>query len=70
MKISVNLATRPFVELRPLFARLRLAMGVLALLAIGLGYGLHALNTRARAAQSQMDALKAKTRVRTGAAGE
>ncbi len=62
MKISVNLATRPFVELRPLFARLRLAMGVLALLAIGLGYGLHALNTRARAAQSQMDALKAKTR--------
>jgi type IV pilus assembly protein PilN len=62
MRISVNLATRPFVELRPLFARLRLAMGVLALLAIGLGYGLHALNTRARAAESQMDALKAKTR--------
>ena len=30
MRISVNLATRPFVELRPLFARLRLAMGVLA----------------------------------------
>jgi type IV pilus assembly protein PilN len=62
MKISVNLATRPFVELRPLFARLRLAMGVLALLAIGLGYGLHSLNVRARAAESQMDALKAKTR--------
>ena len=62
MRISVNLATRPFVELRPLFARLRLAMGVLALLAIGLGYGLHSLNVRARAAQSQMDALKAKTR--------
>jgi type IV pilus assembly protein PilN len=61
MRISVNLATRPFVELRPLFARLRLAMGVLALLAIGLGYGLHTLNTRARAAQSQMDDLKAKT---------
>jgi type IV pilus assembly protein PilN len=62
MRISVNLATRPFVELRPLFARLRLAMGLLALLAIGLGYGLHTLNARARAAQSQMDALKAKTR--------
>ena len=62
MRISVNLATRPFVELRPLFARLRLAMGLLALLAIGLGYGLHVLNARARAAQSQMDALKAKTR--------
>jgi type IV pilus assembly protein PilN len=61
MKISVNLATRPFVELRPLFARLRLAMAVLALLAIGLGFGLHALNVRAKAAQAQMDALKEKT---------
>ena len=35
MRISVNLATRPFVELRPLFAKLRLAMGLLALLAVG-----------------------------------
>ncbi len=61
MRISVNLATRPFVELRPLFARLRLAMGALALLAIGLGFALHALNVKAKAAQTQMDALKAKT---------
>jgi type IV pilus assembly protein PilN len=61
MKISVNLATRPFVELRPLFARLRLAMGLLALLAVGLGFGLHVLNGQARAAQARMDALKAKT---------
>ncbi len=61
MRISVNLATRPFVELRPLFARLRLAMGVLALLAIGLGFGLHSLNVRARAAHTQMDGLEAKT---------
>ena len=34
MRISINLATRPFVELRPLFARLRLAMAGLALLAV------------------------------------
>jgi type IV pilus assembly protein PilN len=61
MRISVNLATRPFVELRPLIARLRLAMGLLALLAIGLGFGLHALNARARTARAQMDGLKAKT---------
>jgi type IV pilus assembly protein PilN len=61
MKISVNLATRPFVELRPLFARLRLAMGLLAVLAIGLGFGLHSLNQRAKAAQAKMDALKVKT---------
>jgi type IV pilus assembly protein PilN len=61
MKISVNLATRPFVELRPLFARLRLAMGVLAVLAIGLGFGLHSLNQKAKAAQAKMDTLKSQT---------
>jgi type IV pilus assembly protein PilN len=61
MRISVNLATRPFVELRPLFARLRLAMGVLAILAIGFGFWLHALNAKASVARSQMEALKAKT---------
>jgi len=61
MRISVNLATRPFIEMRPLFARLRLAMLALALLAVVLGFALHALNAKARAAQAQMDALKAKT---------
>ena len=61
MKISVNLATRPFVELRPLFARLRLAMASLAFVAIALGFALHALNGKARAAQAQMDALKQRT---------
>jgi type IV pilus assembly protein PilN len=61
MKISVNLATRPFVELRPLFARLRLAMAMLAVLAVGLGVWLHGLNARASVAQARMDALKAKT---------
>jgi type IV pilus assembly protein PilN len=61
MRISVNLANRPFVELRPLFARLRLAMVVLALLAVGLWYGLRSLEAKAKVAQSQMDALKVKT---------
>jgi type IV pilus assembly protein PilN len=61
MRISVNLATRPFVELRPLFARLRLAAVGLVLLAVGLGFGLHSLNAKAAKAQAQMDALKAKT---------
>ena len=61
MRISVNLANRPFVELRPLFARLRLAMGVLAVLAVGLGFALHSLEAKARVAQAQMDALKSKT---------
>ena len=61
MRISVNLASRPFVELRPLFARLRLAMGLLAVLAIGLWFGLHSLTAKARVAQARMDDLKAKT---------
>ena len=61
MRISVNLATRPFIELRPLFARLRLAAVALVLLAVGLGFGLHSLNAKAAKAQAQMDALKAKT---------
>jgi type IV pilus assembly protein PilN len=62
MRISVNLANRPFVELRPLFARLRLAMGLLALLAVGLGFALHSLNAKAAVARARMDALKAETR--------
>jgi type IV pilus assembly protein PilN len=61
MRISVNLANRPFVELRPLFARLRLAMGVLAVLAVGLGFALHSLNAKASVARARMDALKAET---------
>ncbi|HMH13204.1 MAG TPA: hypothetical protein VK578_08865 [Edaphobacter sp.] len=61
MRISVNLATRPFIELRPLFARLRLAAVALVLLAVGLGFGLHSLNAKAAKAQAQMDALKVKT---------
>jgi type IV pilus assembly protein PilN len=61
MRISVNLANRPFVELRPLFARLRLAMGVLTLSAVGLFFWLHSLNAKASVAQAKMDALKAKT---------
>jgi type IV pilus assembly protein PilN len=60
MRISINLASRPFAELGPLFARLRLAMAGLALLAIGLGVGLHFLSLRAAAAETQMDALKAQ----------
>lgn len=61
MRISVNLATRPFVELRPLFARLRLSMVALAMLAICLGVELHHLNATTRADAEQMRELKAQT---------
>ena len=63
MRISINLATRPFVELRPLFARLRLAMAALALMAVGLGIGLHMMSKSARVAEAQMHDLKVQTSV-------
>lgn len=61
MRISVNLATRPFVEIRPLLARLRIAMAGLLVLAVGLAFGLNGLNERAKIATAEMDSLKART---------
>jgi type IV pilus assembly protein PilN len=61
MRISINLATRPFVELRPLFARLRVAMAGLAVLAVVLGFTLHHFSAKAQAEQRKMDVLKAQT---------
>lgn len=56
MRISVNLASRPFVEIRPLLARLRLAMAALAVLALALGVWLHTLGARAEVARAQLEA--------------
>jgi len=61
MRIAINLATHPFVELRPLFARLRLTMTALAVTAIALGIAMHFLNTNVHAALEQMDSLKQQT---------
>lgn len=61
MKISVNLATRPFVELRPFFLRLRLLMGLLALFAVGLAVAGHAMREKLDRAQARMDALRNRT---------
>jgi type IV pilus assembly protein PilN len=38
MRITLNLATRPFADLGPAIKRLRIAMAVLAVVAIGLGW--------------------------------
>jgi type IV pilus assembly protein PilN len=51
MQIRLNLATRPFADLGPAIKRLRIGMGVLALLAIGLGIGMHLLHQRAENAR-------------------
>jgi type IV pilus assembly protein PilN len=61
VKISVNLATRPFVELRTFFLRLRVLMGALALAAIALLLTAHLLQQRLDSAQQEMDRLKART---------
>jgi type IV pilus assembly protein PilN len=61
MLVSINLASRPFVELRPLLAKLRLTMIALALLASGLIISLRVVRDRADAATAQMDGLKSQT---------
>src|SRR5580658_10507797 len=53
MRITLNLATRPFADLGPAIKRLRIGMGVLALVAIGLGLGLHAIHRKAEAARAR-----------------
>ena len=53
MRITLNLATRPFADLGPAIKRLRIAMAVLGVLAIGLGVGLHAIHRKAEAARAR-----------------
>src|SRR3954452_3522142 len=57
MKITVNLATRPFADLGPTLKRLRIAMVVFAVVCIGLGVGLHLLHAKAQVARSRIQAL-------------
>lgn len=58
MRISLNLATRPFLELRPFFLRLRLLMAGLVLLGVALAVGAHLLSARAEVQQIELDRLR------------
>lgn len=60
MRITVNLATRPFVELRPFFLRLRIFMAVLAVVGIGALIATHLLQKKLDAAKAQIDQVHAK----------
>jgi len=60
MKITVNLATRPFIELRPIFLRLRIFMGVLAAVAIGALIASHVMQKKLDVAKAQIDAVHAQ----------
>jgi type IV pilus assembly protein PilN len=53
MRVALNLATRPFADLGPAIKRLRIGMGVLALLSILMGLGLRAIHHEAEAARAR-----------------
>jgi len=61
MRVSVNLASHPFIELRPILARLRIAMALLVLLAAGLAIALHISSRRVSAAEASMQDLRNQT---------
>lgn len=57
MRITLNLASRPYVELRPLYNRLRLWMLILALAGAFLGYQLHMEQSSAASATAHVESL-------------
>lgn len=57
MRISLNLATRPYSDLGPAMHRLRLSMGVLAGVCVLLLIGLHLLHNKADAARAREHSL-------------
>jgi len=61
MRVLLNLASRPFLELRPIYTRLRVVALLLLLAAIGLGLALHRATERARASQAELDSLTNRT---------
>lgn len=60
MRVSINLATRPYVELDRLLRQLRIAIGVLAAVAIAMAIWLHSMTARAREQRAQLDRLNAQ----------
>ena len=53
MRITLNLATRPFADTGPIIKRFRIAMVVLVVLSILFGLGLHLLDRQAEAARAR-----------------
>lgn len=62
MKISVNLASKPYVDVRSILKRLRLLMLVLVLIAIPLFLVLRAEHTKAESAMAQVHATQNNVR--------
>lgn len=57
MRISLNLATRPFADLGPSIKRLRIAMGALAAICLALVGGLYELHQKAEVARAREHSL-------------
>ncbi len=53
MRIAINLASRPFADIGPAVKRLQIAIAALVVLALALGWGLHALHQKAEAARAR-----------------
>jgi type IV pilus assembly protein PilN len=60
MKISVNLASKPYVDLRQILKQLRILMGILALVAIPLWLLWHSEKKTAAAATARVDAVEGR----------
>jgi type IV pilus assembly protein PilN len=58
MRITVNLATKPFIELRPVYTRLRLWMGILLVLSIPLWFLMRSELNKASAATAHVRAMQ------------
>lgn len=61
MRITVNLATRPYVELTPVLRKLRTTMIVLGLVCVGLGVWMYFLNKKDNERQARVDAIARQT---------
>jgi type IV pilus assembly protein PilN len=57
VRVAINLASRQFADVAPAIKNLRIAMGALVLVAIALGFGLHALHDKAEAARERAHSL-------------
>ncbi len=57
MRITINLATRPFADLGPILKRLRTAMIVFAVVSVALGVGLYLLHHKAEQARARNHSL-------------
>jgi type IV pilus assembly protein PilN len=60
MKITLNLASRPYADLGPAIKRLRVGLAVLGVICLGLAFGLHLVDNKAAQARAREHSLDGK----------